>query len=217
MLMNPQRTEIDHHTMKLIVGLVAISLATLTSFFADTPIQSISASYYEEGWSRNIFVGFLFAISAFLLAYNGRSATEMVLSKVAAVAAMGVAMFPCKCGDHQEIIRHVHGISAGVMFAILAVFCYKFYQRAMGKGHVQAKWRAAIYVACGIAIVVSILVIAIDHLINGAISSKIIRLTFYCEATALIAFGVAWLVASRILPFITTSTERLTLSPFKTH
>ena len=144
MLMNPQRTEIDHHTMKLIVGLVAISLATLTSFFADTPIQSISASYYEEGWSRNIFVGFLFAISAFLLAYNGRSSTEMVLSKVAAVAAMGVAMFPCKCGDHLEIISHVHGISAGVMFAILAVFCYKFYQRAMGKGHMQAKWRAAI-------------------------------------------------------------------------
>ena len=215
MISNPQRVEIDHHTMRLIVGVIAISLATLTSFFADTPIQSISASYYEDGWAQNIFVGFLFAISAFLFAYNGRSTTEMVLSKVAAIAAIGVAMFPCKCGDHQEIIRHVHGISAAVMFAILAVFCYKFYQRALGKGNLQAKLRASIYALCGIVMVASILIIAIDHFSAGAISSKIIRLTFFCEAAALISFGIAWLVASRILPLITGADERLSLSPFR--
>ena len=45
----PNHEEIDHHTIKLIVGIIALSLANLTSFFASTPITSISASYYEAG------------------------------------------------------------------------------------------------------------------------------------------------------------------------
>ena len=214
MYTNPERVEIDHHTIKLIVGVIAISLATLTSWLSETPIQSISASYHEDGWPRNIFVGFLFSISAFLLAYNGRSTREMVLSKIAAFAAIGVAMFPCKCGNHPEIIPSVHGASAAIMFGILAIFCYIFYQRAYGKGYLQAKLRAYIYAICGIVIIVSMLIIALDNLFDGAISSKISRLTFYGEAAGLISFGIAWLSASRILPFITRKDERLPLSPF---
>src|SRR5262249_35008560 len=97
MLQHPDRPEINHRTMKLIVGLVALSLASLTSFFAHTRITSISASYYESGWSQNIFVGFLFAIAAFMLAYNGYSTLQMVLSKIAGIAALCIALFPCKC------------------------------------------------------------------------------------------------------------------------
>ena len=182
MFSNPKRVEIDHHTIKLIIGVIAISLATLTSFFSETSIQSISASYYEDGWARNIFVGFLFAISAFLLAYNGKSKNEMVLSKIAAIAALGVAMFPCKCGSHPEIIRYVHGTSAFVMFVILSIFCYIFFRRASDKGHGHAKFRAIVYAFCGITIVASILIIAIDNLSGGSISSKISRLTFLGEA-----------------------------------
>jgi hypothetical protein len=212
MFARPKRPEIDHRTIKLIVGLIALTLANLTSFFAQSSITSISASYYEGGWSLNIFVGFLFAISAFLLAYNGQSTLEMVLSKLAAFAALGVAMFPCKCGDHPEIIPDVHGISAAIMFIILAFFCYGFFERARAKGHSQARARAYIYAVCGIAIVVAVLTLAIDHFSNGLISSKITRLTFYGERAALIAFGVSWLTASRTLPLITSKEERF--SPF---
>lgn len=214
MYTNPEHTEIDHHTIKLIVGVIAISLASLTSLFSQTPLESISASYHEDGWSRNIFVGFLFAISAFLLAYNGSSTREMVLSKIAAFAAMGVAMFPCECGDHPEIIPYVHGISAAVMFVILAIFCHIFFRRAYAKGHPQALVRAYIYAICGITIIISIVTIAMDNLLGGIISVKISRLTFLGEAAGLIAFGIAWLTASRILPLITSEKERLPLSPF---
>ena len=148
----PEQTEINHHTIRLIVGVIAISLAALTSYFSQEPLQSLSAAYYEDGWSRNIFVGFLFAISAFLLAYNGKSAHEMVLSKIAAFAAMGVAMFPCKCGSHTEIIPYVHGISAAVMFVILSIFCYIFFLNAKAKGNAQAMVRVYIYALCGITI-----------------------------------------------------------------
>jgi len=203
-----ERLEINNYTIKLIVGLIAISLATLTSVFSEGAIESISASYHEGGWARDIFVGFLFALAAFLLAYNGHSRAQMLLSKVAAFAAMGIAMFPCKCEYHPEIIPYVHGVSAAVMFFVLAFFCYTFYLRALGKSGIRAKWRAAVYATCGIIIVASILILAIDHLFDGAISSRVARLTFYGESASLFAFGFAWLVASQFLPILSAPDER---------
>ena len=214
MLSSGKRVEIDEHTSKLIVGLIAIYLASLTSFFSETPLQSISASYHEGGWSRDIFVGFLFAISAFLLSYNGKppiQTFQMVISKIGAFATMGVAMFPCKCISHDEIIPYVHGISTFVMFLILAIFCYFFFLRAWGKGCWHAKLRAYIYAACGITIVASILIIAIDNFLGGIISSSISRLTYYGETAALIAFGIAWLSASQTLPLLTSKKDRILL------
>src|SRR3954449_8525834 len=96
-LSTPRRKEIDHRTMKLIVGVVAISLPGLTNFFAKAPLASISASYWERGTSQSIFIGFLFAIASFLLAYNGYTRREMILSKIASVASLGIALFPCQC------------------------------------------------------------------------------------------------------------------------
>src|SRR5262245_52114602 len=102
MLPTPRRQEIDHRTIKLIVGIVALSLAALTSLFAKTAITSISAAYYEGGLAQSTLVGFLFASSALLMSYNGFSKREMVLSKVASIAGLGVALFPCKCEIHAE-------------------------------------------------------------------------------------------------------------------
>jgi len=85
MLADPERSEIDEHTGKLIVGLIALFLASFTNFFSGDSINSISEAYHQGGWARDIFVGFLFAITAFLLAYNGKSRRQMVLSKIAAL------------------------------------------------------------------------------------------------------------------------------------
>ena len=208
MLPTPQREEIDHRTIKLLVGVIALSLASLTSYFAGGTITSISAAYYEGGWSESIFVGFLFAIAAFLLAYNGLSVREMVLSKVAAIAALGVALFPCKCGNREQIIPYVHAVSAAVMFLVLAYFCYIFYRRARQKGYAQANARATIYALCGIVIALAIAVVVFDSLTGGMLSAKVARIIFYAERTALMAFGISWLTASRVLPMLSREDER---------
>lgn len=212
----PVRTEIDHHTIKLIMGIIAISLAILTSLLSPQKLTSISASYYVEGWSGDIFVGFLFAIAAFLFSYNGNSAFELKLSKFAAIAALGVALFPCGCNEQRIVLPYVHYISAAVMFLILAAFCQSFYKRAIAKGHPQAIARSVIYAASGVVIILSILIMALDFILGGSLSAKVVRLMFYCEAVALVSFGIAWLTASRILPVITSKEERLPLSPYKT-
>jgi hypothetical protein len=209
MLAHPRYPEIDDRTMKLIVGVVALSLASLTSFFANAAITSISASYYEEGPSHVIFIGFLFAISAFLFAYNGYTRSQMILSKVAAVATLCIALFPCDCDGHDPSIPYVHGASATITFAVLAFFCYVFFKRAIAKSTSQAKSRAFIYASCGVVIALVIVVLGIDHLGSHVLSSRVSRLTYYGEKAALIAFGVSWLTASHWLPVITTQEERL--------
>jgi hypothetical protein len=212
MLRAPARPEIDHHVAKLIVGVIALSLPVLTNWFATSPLASISESYYQGGWSQSFLIGFLYAIAAFLLAYNGKSVREMIASKVAFVAALGVAMFPCRCGTHTEVVPYVHGASATVMFLTLAYFCYLFYKSARAKRQQLAQARAAIYAACGIAMIVAIAILAFDQLRDNAYSTGN-AMVFYGEAAALVAFGISWLTASRTLPVITRKDERISIRP----
>jgi len=205
--------EIDDHALKLTVGFIALSLANLTAWLSRDTIDSISASYYEDGWARDFFIGFLFAISSFLFAYNGDSAAEMILSKIAAVAGLAVVLFPCRCGQPPNIDTYVHYTSASIMFAVLACMCIIFYRRARAKGHRQALWRSYIYAGCAIIIILVIAVLGIDNFTGNHLGSKVPRLTFYGERAALMAFGISWLVASRALPFITKPEERVSVLP----
>lgn len=209
---SPKHAEINQHTMKLIVGLIAIGIASSTSFVSTLPepLTSISESYFAGDWSRNIFVGFLFSISAFLLSYNGQTGMQKVLSRIAAFAGVGVAMFPCKCRRDLEIISNVHYVSAAVMFVVLAYFCIEFYRHAKAKGHPQAKVRALIYLICFWAMVGSMVLMLVNGIWGPDLgwNERAPRLVFYGEATALLAFGFCWLVASRVLPVLTRPDER---------
>lgn len=217
MLETPARSEIDQLTLKLLVGVMALALGPLTVLVAGRFLDSISASYWTLGHSRDVFVGFLLAIAAFLGSYNGQSRPQMIVSKVAAVAAIGIALFPCTpVGTFSDSVRlvlpepypRIHYAFAGIMFLILAFFCWVFYRHAKEKGHREARRRVVIYAACGVAIVGAILVLGIDHLFHPAVTAGIPNLTFWGELAGLSAFGVSWLTASRTLPLLTRPDER---------
>ncbi len=208
MILTPEHPEVDHRTMKLAIGAIALSMASLTSWLSEAQIASISASYHQGGWAQSIFVGYLFAIAALLLAHNGRSRTELVLSKLASVAALGVALFPCGCDLQVTGNPKAHWISAAIMFIVLAQFCKEFRRRAQRKGYPQADARAALYAACGVAILLAMCAMAVDQVAGNVFSSRLPRFTFYSEAVALTAFGASWLTASRVIPGLTRADER---------
>jgi hypothetical protein len=97
------------------------------------------------------------------------------------------------------------------MFLILAYFCYVFYKRAREKGHTEANRRAVVYAVSGFAIVASILAMVIDTVSRDALSAVTHRFVFYCERTALVAFGISWLTASLTVPVLTSSHERFSV------
>ncbi|MDQ6881406.1 MAG: hypothetical protein M3150_04855 [Pseudomonadota bacterium] len=209
MVAAPKKPEIDHRTIKLLAGLIAIFLPILTSWLAyPARLTSVSASYFAGDWPRSIFIGFLFAIAAFLAAYNGRSKSEMICSKVAAMAAFLIAMFPCDCDEQMEIIPGVHYAAAAVMFGVLAFFCRQFYRRAMDKGPGRPRARGIVYAICGVVIVLSIALIALNGLLDFKFSKAFPQFVFWCEAAGLMAFGVSWLFASHVLPLINAPNEK---------
>src|SRR6476659_7720118 len=208
-----QPKEIDDHVLKLTVGVIALGLPFLTSFVSAGRIGSISDSYYQGDWARNFFIGCLFAISSFMFAYNGDSLAEMILSKIVALAGLGVALFPCRCSEPPNIVTDIHYTSASIMFIVLACLCLIFYRRARAKGHAQARFRSYIYALCAITIGLVIAVLGTDNFTGEHLGSELPRLTFYGEWTGLVAFGISWLVASRALPFITKPEERISLLP----
>ena len=208
----PAKEEIDHRTIKLIVGGIAILLPVLTYCLSHEALTSISESYFEGDWPRNIFVGFLFAIGALMQGYNGLSKWDMVLSKVASIAALGIALFPCTCG-RPDVGFNVHYTCATIMFLVLAYFCYRFYRRATGKAardksHTEAKARAWIYAACGLAISLGLVLLLANALSKKAISDAHPDVVFWGETIGLVAFGISWLTASRVVPGITRENER---------
>lgn len=205
----PRRPEIDEYAIKFLIGAIAILLPLIEYVLTHRSITSISASFWfvdtwPAVWPRNIFVGFLFAIAAFLMAYNGKSEREMWLTKIAAVAALGIAMYPCECGNpDNEIVPKVHVIAAGVMFAVLACFCWIFIQRALDKKSAHGMARAVIYGLCGVGMAVAIVLLLIS-----AATPADDALVFWGETIGLVSFGISWLTASKVLPVITAPAER---------
>ena len=60
----------DYHTIRLIIGFIAMIFPLIVYIRAAKITDSISWSYYTD--ARDLFVGFLFVIGAFLISYKGR-------------------------------------------------------------------------------------------------------------------------------------------------
>jgi hypothetical protein len=204
------KLEIDHRALKIMIAMVAFTLANVTSVLANDSILSISEAYKYGGWARDVLVGAMFAVAAFMFAYNGYRPLEKVLTKATAVAALGVALFPGEVEPVGSTTQTVHTIASLVMFSTLAGLCWIFYQRAKRKHLMRANRRAVLYALCGWVMLASMLVVVVDHFMGGPLVEKIPRLVFHCERIALLAFGTAWLAAGHILPWLTDPEERWT-------
>jgi hypothetical protein len=63
----------DYHTIRLLIGFISLSFPWIVMWRAGKITSSLSWSYYTE--ARDIFVGLLFVIGAFLISYKGHKPT----------------------------------------------------------------------------------------------------------------------------------------------
>lgn len=124
----------DYRALRLLIGIIAFAIPICVSLISSVPLPSISASYCSE--ARDIFVGMLFIVAAFLWAYNGHSKLQSTFSKIASPAAILVAVFPTACEEGiSGISSTVHYVSAPILIIILAYFCLgPFRQNIKGLG-----------------------------------------------------------------------------------
>ncbi|MCU1648935.1 MAG: hypothetical protein JWQ60_84 [Pseudonocardia sp.] len=163
-------------------------------------LGSISAYYYVP-FAGNIFVGALWTIGVFLWFYNYRQ-PDNILTSAAGTFAIGVATFPtAKQGMPRSLFSTatIHLVCAALFFSILAILSLFYFTRGTTAGRPRKKSRNRVYVACGLVIVVALIVAGLGPLVLGSDLYNQRHVLFYCETAASWAFGISWLVKGQAL------------------
>lgn len=166
--------------------------------------RSISAYYYTD--MRNWFVGTMWATGFFLIFYR-YGKPDTVLSSVAGVLAILVALFPTTPEElnpptHQVVIGAFHLAFAGSFLLLLAYFCLFLFTRSdvsPPEMTSRKKLRNRIYRGCGVAIVVGVVVAALFEWLTSNAFRDAWHPVFWGEAVAVVAFGAAWLIKGETL------------------
>jgi len=199
--------------LRQIVGIIAVLLpgAVMVGNFAfgdDELKGSISAYYYTP--SRNWFVGSLCALAVFFLSYHHRPLPtfelDKRLSRLASVAALGVAFFPTAreagaASVGEETIAVVHLGFAGLLFLLLGFFSLFLFTKSGDATTLtpQKQRRNGVYKICGIVIFVAIVCVPLSNVIDPPSEWHTL---YWLETIAVLAFGVSWLVKGSFLKIL---------------
>jgi len=162
-------------------------------------LDSISAYYYSV--MRNVFVGSLWALGIFLICYR-YDLLDDIVSTVAGVCAIGVAMFPTTpdggATGQQVTIGWTHFAFATCFLLLLALMAIFLFRRTDQVNPTQRKQqRNTLYLICGIAIVACLVLAALILLVpnlSGTPWLQPLHPILVLESLAICAFGIAWFV-----------------------
>lgn len=207
---SPDQRLISYRTLRKLLGWIGIALPFVLVLGKQlvqggTVRGSLSAYYHTD--VRDLFVGALCTMAAFLVSYRGVHPTglqglarllrdEYRVTNVAGAAALGVALFPTTPKDPtdwQTVAGRVHVGCAAVLFAALALMAYLFAASRTPEQlldrHRETKRR--IYLACSWLIAGSMVLMAVSGPVPGLAGY---RPMLVLESVAVIAFGISWLV-----------------------
>lgn len=246
----PEATTSDEailNRLARLVGYTAIGLPVVLAFgsvLLEGCFRVSISHFYHTQFLGPVFVGLLFFIGAFMVAYTGSTWIERAGSTLAGLCAFGVALFPVGgsgCVAEQTFLSRVfaevsqpaaggppytlgpadifgqgyfrlfgtvseyHLTFAAVVFVYLGLFCLFVLRRVIpeqhGTGHelIETKRRRnALYFWCGVVILGCVAVLGVKGQVLGDLPIwDAWALTFWIEAAALWAFGVAWLAKGR--------------------
>jgi hypothetical protein len=161
-------------------------------------IQAAISDYYYTA-SGDIFIGVIFAISFFLIAYKGYDRMDQWLTNSAGICSVLISLLPT--GQNENIkctVRFVteyawrtttHYLLAILFFLILAYMSYFQFTKSGGIMTAQKIDRNKVHRICAIIMVVALVMIPVFSALP--IFPKVI---FWMEWIALAAFGFSWLV-----------------------
>jgi hypothetical protein len=206
----PHRPSQDVITVRRLrrgVGLVAILLPIVVTVGHSiqvgkfTLLGSVSGAYHTG--MRDVFVGSMSAIAIFLISYR-HARIDDVLSTLAGIMALGVALLPSKHFDEnlsqtERLIGIGHVVASVLMFLIMVILCFFVFTRTdirTSKSDVPQpkRTRNNLYVISGWLIIVGLAAGAAGSLYLPEKIQETVQPMFWGEAIAIWAFGFAWLV-----------------------
>lgn len=208
------------------IGIIGLMLPIILIAGALTPPvemqTSISHFFYTP--MRELFVIALSVIGIFLITYHGYDPapgdwlSDYWVSTTAGSAVLIVATVPTLCDmacgygplslfdgwvSNETLQDWLHFGSAGIFLGALAVMCLCLFTKSNKTCPSQKKLRRnRLYRICGVVIVATILTLALFKIPLVAVGDawdKSWYFTFWAEAIAVWAFGIAWLVKGQAL------------------
>ena len=225
----PDPFKLPHLAHRKMVGVLAMALPVVLLFCAMVLPRvelrdSLSAFYYQT-YLGAVFVGVLFVIGFFLVAYRGYKGDprDARAGKLAGFSALCVALFPTAPASGpamwslEWMVGAVHGASAAVLFLTLIYFT-RLFRMTHEDPTKRRDWeknlylkrrktaRSQIYLWCGVAMGLSMLWIVLYKLswLPGWMDSWVAAHppVFWGEFFAIEAFGISWLVKGRGLRLV---------------
>ncbi|SCL13296.1 DUF998 domain-containing protein [Micromonospora inyonensis] len=197
----PPQDAVTVRRLRVSVGAVGIALPiVLTAGYAlvtGRPALLDSLSGYYHSPMRDVFVGSMCAIGVFLISYRHRRPDDLI-STIAGVLAIGVALFPTAPGDPsgtERVVGVVHQVCAAVLFLLLAVFCLVLFTRTDPTVRPDPVPGNGFYRTCGYVIIAAIVLAVASNVLPDDVRDTL-RPVLWCEAVAVFAFGAAWLARS---------------------
>jgi hypothetical protein len=173
---------------------------------------SVSGYYYSP--VRNIFVGALCALGLFLIAYVGADLGDRVITDLAGLFALGVALVPttptvasppsltcetvAQWSTREQVVGDIHAVSSVLFFLFLAWMAIRFTNTNSPQPSPQKLRRNWIYRICAIVILVSTAAAVITNFLPASLRPPFPWLFLY-EAVGIFAFGVSWFVKGQTL------------------
>lgn len=220
----PKRPDalIAYWQLRQLIGILGLSMPLVlplgTKLIRGSGVLEPSISHYYYSIMHIVFMAILCMLGSFLITYRGTSryqVFEKTVTTVAGLFAFGVATFPTAFegyrDTHGQLIKLVlhdlndvphwvdvlHHVFAATLFSSFALFCCFFFQDSdTGLYDKKKKRRNVLYVICGILIIISMLSIVV---VNFVIKSwNFPNSTFVFETTALLPFGLSWLIKGSV-------------------
>ena len=158
--------------LRRLIGLLGIGLPYLLIVASilcgdSAPVKATISHYYDCRLPRDVFVGIICAIGAFLSAYKGYGPADDRASLIAGMSAFGVVFFPLNSPDLGGAIRLLHILSALVLFLTLAYISRCRFTKtdceSIPKGSHKAM-RNMVYTLCAYMMITCIVAIVAFHL-----------------------------------------------------
>ena len=206
---------ISFKTLRKWVGFLGVGLPFVliagSMIFAKCPNIQSSISHYYYSNMKVFFVGILCAVSFFLITYSGYSRLDNILTTVAGVLCLCVAVFPTNLEHETAWLKNtntfinadlhvLHFVCAGLFFLILACMSIWLFTRSDKVGHLglKKKIRNTIYRYCGWIIIFSELAIGTRAFFFNHDTDNP-TFVFWFETLMLVAFGMSWLTKAEVI------------------
>jgi membrane-associated phospholipid phosphatase len=204
---------LSYYTMRRTVGIIALTLPfvlaagsilaalLLPGHHLPHPLLQRSISDYYYTPMRNLYVGSLWSIAAFLACTRGYDLRDEITGYLAGACALGVAVCPSfnprsnSYTPEEFAFGLIHTAFAALMYLMLAYICIFLFRKSSPERPFtrRKRDRNRIYGACGLIMVACMIAMISLTILTTVERRHPSHWLFWCESLALCAFGIAWL------------------------